>query len=61
MGSAPTGFEGAPEGPSWFEGAGPRSTDGLATSRVKTFGGTVIHPDAIFARSSASSLYLRGT
>jgi hypothetical protein len=61
MGSAPTGFEGAPEGSSWFECANPRSTDGFATSRVKTFGGTKIHPDATFASSSASSLYLQGT
>jgi hypothetical protein len=38
-----------------------RLTDGLATSRVKTFGGTVIRPDAILASWSASSLYRRGT
>jgi hypothetical protein len=30
------------------------------TSRAKTFGGIVIHPDAILASSSASSLYRRG-
>jgi hypothetical protein len=60
MGSAPTGFEGAPEGSSWFEGADPRSTDGFATSRVKTFGGTVIRPDAIFASSSVRVATGRG-
>jgi hypothetical protein len=38
-----------------------RLTDGLATSHAKTFGGTVIRPDAILASSSASSLYRRGT
>jgi hypothetical protein len=38
MGSAPSGLEGAPEGSSQLEGAGLRSTDGLVTSRVKTFG-----------------------
>jgi hypothetical protein len=61
MGSAPAGFEGALEGFSWFEGGDPRSTDGFATFRAKTFGGTVIHSDSILASSSASSLYLRGT
>ena len=52
----------APEGP----GATPtasagfwKSTDGLARSRVKTFGGTVVRPDAILANWFASSLYLR--
>jgi hypothetical protein len=60
MGSAPSGLEGAPEGSSQLERAGLRSTDGLVTSRAKTFGGTVIQPDAIFASSSASSLYLEG-
>jgi hypothetical protein len=45
MGSAPAGFEGAPEGPVQFEGCGSRLTDGWATSRAKTFGGTVIRPD----------------
>jgi hypothetical protein len=57
MGSAPAGFEGAPEGSVWFEGCGSRVTDGWAISRAKTFGGTVIRPDAILASSSASSLY----
>jgi hypothetical protein len=61
MGSAPAGFERAPEGSSWLEGDDPRLTDGFATSRAKTFRGTVIHPDVIFASSSASSLYLWGT
>jgi hypothetical protein len=61
IGSAPAGFEGAPEGSSWFEGVSSRLTDGFATSRAKTFAGTVIHPDAILASSSASSLYQRGT
>jgi hypothetical protein len=61
MGSAPAGFEGAPEGSSWLQGGDSRSTDGFAASRAKTFGGTVIHPNAIFASLSASSLYLRGT
>jgi hypothetical protein len=61
MGSAPVGFEGAPEGSVWFEGCGSRVTEGWATSRAKTFGGTVIRPDAIFASSSASSFYRRGT
>jgi hypothetical protein len=28
------------------------------TSRAKTFEGTVIHPDAIFASSSTFSLYM---
>jgi hypothetical protein len=36
-------------------------TDGFATSRAKTFGGTVIRPDEIFTSSSSSLLYLRGT
>jgi hypothetical protein len=61
MGSAPVGLEGAPEGSTRFKGDELRSTDGLVTSRVKTFGGTVICPDVIFTSSSASSLYLRGT
>jgi hypothetical protein len=61
IGSAPVGSEGAPEGSSWSEGVGSRLMDGLATSRTKTFGGTVIHPDVILASSSASSLYRRGT
>jgi hypothetical protein len=61
MGSAPVGLEGAPEGSSRLEGQGSRLTDGWATSRAKTFGGTVIRPDAILASSSASSLYRRGT
>jgi len=34
-----------------------KSTDGLARSRAKMFGGTVVRPDAILASSSASSLY----
>jgi hypothetical protein len=38
MGSSLAGFEGAPEGSSRLEGAGMRSTDGLATSRVKRSG-----------------------
>jgi hypothetical protein len=61
MGFAPAELEGAPEGSSGFEGDALRLTDGFATSRAKTFGGTVIRPDAILASSSASSLYLRGT
>jgi hypothetical protein len=61
MGSAPTGFEGAPEGSSCFEGADPRLTNGFVMSRMKTFGGAVIRPDVIFVSSSTSSLYLRGT
>jgi hypothetical protein len=61
MGSALVGLEGAHEGSLWIEGHGSRLTDGWATSRAKTFGGTVIHPDAILASSSASSLYRRGT
>jgi hypothetical protein len=61
IGSAPAGFKGAPEGSSWFEGVSSRLTDGFAMSRAKTFGGTVIHPDAILASSFASSLYRRGT
>jgi hypothetical protein len=60
MGSAPTGLEGAPEGSSGFESDASRLTDGFTTSRAKTFGGTVIHPDTILASSSTSSLYLRG-
>jgi hypothetical protein len=60
MGSAPAGFEGASECSSRLEGAWLRSTDGLATSHAKTFRRTVIHPDAIFASSSTSLLYLRG-
>jgi hypothetical protein len=59
--STPVGSEGAPEGSSWLEGVSSRLTDDLATSRAKTFGGTVIRPDAILASSSASSLCLRGT
>jgi hypothetical protein len=39
MGSAPAGFEGAPEGSVQFEGCGSRVTNGWATSRAKTFGG----------------------
>jgi hypothetical protein len=61
MGSAPAGFEGAPEGSVQFEGCGSRVTDGWATCRAKTFRGTVTRPDAILASSSASSLYRRGT
>jgi hypothetical protein len=34
---------------------------GLSDIAGKTFGGTVIRPDAILASSSASSLYRRGT
>jgi hypothetical protein len=60
MGSTPIGLEGAPKGSSGFKGDASRLTDGSATSRAKTFRGTVIHPDAILASSSASSLYLRG-
>jgi hypothetical protein len=61
MGSVPVGLEGALKGSSRLEGLGSRSTDGLMTSRAKIFGGMVIHPDAILASSSASSLYRRGT
>jgi hypothetical protein len=60
IGSALVGLEGAPEGSSWLEGHDSRLMDGWATSRAKTFGGTVIRPDAILASSSASSLYRRG-
>jgi hypothetical protein len=60
IGSTPVGSEGAPEGSSWFEGVDSRLTDGLATSRAKTFGGAVIHPGAILASSSASLLYRWG-
>jgi hypothetical protein len=49
IGSAPAGFEGAPEGSVWLEGCGSRATDGWAISRAKTFGGTVIRPDVILA------------
>jgi hypothetical protein len=34
-----------------------KSTDGLVRLRAKTFGGTVVCPDAILASSSTSSLY----
>jgi hypothetical protein len=61
IGSTPVGSEGAPEGSSWLEGVGSRLTNSLATSRAKTFRGTVTHLDAILASSSASSLYQRGT
>jgi hypothetical protein len=61
VGSAHAGFEGAPEGSSWFEGVNSRLTDGFATSRAMKFVETVIHPDAILVSSSASSLYRRGT
>ena len=64
MGSA-SSAEGFPPGGSAFEGSGSagslRSMKGLAMSRAKMFGGTVVCPDAILANSSASSLYLRGT
>jgi hypothetical protein len=40
----------------WLEGDG-----GLGDISGKTFGGTVIRPDAILASSSASLLYRRGT
>jgi hypothetical protein len=60
MSSAPAGLEGAPEGSFGFKGDASRLTNGFTTSRAKTFGGTVIHPDAILASSSASLLYLRG-
>jgi hypothetical protein len=39
MGSAPAGFEGAPEGSSCLEGDDSRLTDSFATSHAKTFGG----------------------
>jgi hypothetical protein len=39
MGSAPAGFEGAPEGSVQFEWCGSRLMDGWATSQAKTFGG----------------------
>jgi hypothetical protein len=61
MGSAPAGFEGAPEGFAWLEGCGSRVTEGWAISRAKTFRGTVIRPDAILASSYASSLCRRGS
>jgi hypothetical protein len=61
MGSAPTGFEGVPEGSVQFEGCDSRVMDGWVTSRAKTFSGTVIRPDAILVSSSTSSLYRRGT
>jgi hypothetical protein len=61
MGSAPAGFEGAPECSVQFEGCGSRVTEGWVTSRTKMFGGAVTRPDAILASSSASSLYWRGT
>jgi hypothetical protein len=38
MGYGITGLEGAPEGSSRLEGAGLRSTDGLAMSRANMFG-----------------------
>jgi hypothetical protein len=60
MGSAPAEFEGAPEGSSELGEVLLRSTEGLARSCTKTFRGTVIHPEGIFASSSASLLYLRG-
>jgi hypothetical protein len=54
-------IRGSPRGFLLTRGVGLRLTDGLATSRAKTFGGTVIRPDAILASWSASSLYRRGT
>ena len=60
MGSA-SSTEGFLPGDSAFEGPGSagslKSTEGLAMSRAKMFGGTVVQPDAILANSSASSLY----
>jgi hypothetical protein len=61
IGSSPIGSDGAPEDSSWLEGVGSRLTDGLVISGTKTFGGTVIRPDAKLASSSISSLYRRGT
>src|SRR6185312_522669 len=49
----------ADEGPS--SAGSMNSAQGLVMSRAKMFGGTVVHPDAILASSSASSLYLHGT
>jgi hypothetical protein len=54
-------IQGSPEGSSWLECDDSRLTDSFATSRAKTFGGTVNHLDAILVSSSASLLYLRGT
>ena len=53
--TAPEGSGAAPMDSAGF----PKSRDGLARSRAKTFGGTVVRPDVILASSSASSLYLR--
>ena len=64
MGSTSSAGGFPPEGPA-DEGPGSvrslNSMEGLVMSRAKMFGGTVVHPDAILANSSASSLYLRGT
>jgi hypothetical protein len=54
-------IRGSPEGSSWLECDDSRLTDSFATSRAKTFVGTVNHLDAILVSSSASLLYLRGT
>jgi hypothetical protein len=58
-GSAPVGSEGAPEGSSRFEGADSRLTDGFEMSRVKTFGGTVIRPDAILVLTVNNCIKVR--
>ena len=64
MGSTPSAG-GFPPGDPVDEGPGSggslNSAEGLAMSRAKIFGGTVVRPEAILASSSASSLYLRET
>jgi hypothetical protein len=54
-------IRGSPRGFLLVRGWRPEVDDGFATSCAKTFGGMVIRPNAIFASSYASSLYLRGT
>ena len=55
--AAPEGWGAAPVASAGFL----KSMDGMAMSRVKTFGGTAVCLDAILASSSAFSLYLRVT
>jgi hypothetical protein len=58
---SPSGAEGASGRAETFSGSGVSFvlTEGLCRFREKTFGGTVVRAEAIFASSFAVSLYRR--
>jgi hypothetical protein len=59
--ASPSAVEGTSGWAEASSGASLILTDGLYISLEKTTGGTVVRPEAIFASSSAVSLYRRAT